>query len=350
MKKKIVHIVESFGSGVLSYLSDLVSGLADDYDITILYGERQQTPKNINDYFPSNVKLIKINNFTRNINPVKDIKATLEIRDLVKKIDPDIIHLHSSKAGVLGRLISYRKNQKVFYTPHGYAFLNESDGKIKHFIYYGAEKILGFRNVETIACSKSEYLSSLKVTKHSKYINNSIDTHKLDTFFSDDSNTQDVIFTVGRIDEQKNPLLFNKIAESLPDMKFIWFGDGKQRPLLTASNVQVTGWLSRSELLQETQNYKYFILTSRWEGLPISLLEAMYFKKVCFVTNVAGNKDTIIDKVDGYCFETAKQFLDDFKSKDDSLGLAAHKKVQKEFSRERMLGEYIETYEKHDDD
>lgn len=350
MKKKIVHIVESFGSGVLSYLSDLVSGLADDYDITILYGERQQTPKNINDYFPSNVKLIKINNFTRDINPVKDIRATLEIRGLLRKIDPDIIHLHSSKAGVLGRLIHYKKHQKVFYTPHGYAFLNEADSKTKHLIYYDAEKILGFRNIETIACSKSEYLSSLKVTKHSKYINNSINTHKLDTFFSDDSNTQDVVFTVGRIDEQKNPLLFNEIAELMPNMKFIWFGDGNQRSLLTANNIKVTGWLPREELLQKTQKYKYFILTSKWEGLPISLLEAMYFKKICFVTNVAGNKDTIIDKVDGYCFDTTKQFLEDFESRDVGLGLAAHKKIQKEFSRERMLGEYIETYERHNND
>lgn len=350
MKKKIVHIVESFGSGVLSYLSDLLSGLSDDYDITILYGERQQTPKNLNDYFPSNVKLIKIANFTRNINPIKDIKATLEIRDLLRQIDPDIIHLHSSKAGVLGRMIRYKKGQKVFYTPHGYAFLNETDGKFKHLIYYDAEKILGFRNVETIACSKSEYLSSLKVTKHSKYINNSIDTNKLDTFFSNESNTQDAIFTVGRIDEQKNPRLFNKIAESMPDMKFIWFGDGNQRSLLTANNIEVTGWLSRETLLQKTQAYKYFILTSRWEGLPISLLEAMYFKKICFVTNVAGNKDTIVDKVDGYCFNTAEQFLDDFGSRDVSLGLAAHEKIQKEFSRERMLGEYIETYERYNHD
>lgn len=61
--KKIVHIVESFGGGVYSYLSDLTSGLVDEYEVYILYGMREQTPQNIVEDFDSKVKLIKIKKF-----------------------------------------------------------------------------------------------------------------------------------------------------------------------------------------------------------------------------------------------------------------------------------------------
>ena len=99
MKKKIVHIVESFGGGVFSYLSDLVTGTSDRYDITILYGERKQTPNNISDYFPANVKLIKINNIRKiklyfyNINLNIIDKYLLELDSLIF-IDLVLINEH----------------------------------------------------------------------------------------------------------------------------------------------------------------------------------------------------------------------------------------------------------------
>ena len=46
--------------------------------------------------------------------------------------------------------------------------------------------------------------------------------------------------------------------------------------------------------------YGIFLLTSKWEGLPISLLESMYMKKVCVVSNVSGNNNVIVNKENGY--------------------------------------------------
>ncbi|MFC6176223.1 glycosyltransferase [Companilactobacillus huachuanensis] len=344
--KKIVHIVESFGGGVFSYLSDLTSGLSNRYDITILYGRRQQTPENVTNYFPENVKLIEIKSFTRNLNPLADLKSFIEISKLLKKINPDIIHLHSSKAGAIGRLLFYKSNQKVFYTPHGYAFLNNRDNNLKSHFYFYIEKALGFRKVQTIACSKSEYLESLKVTKYSGFISNSIDTEKLNEYFTDNSNTDNSIFTVGRIDEQKNPALFNEIAKSMPNVNFIWFGDGDKRSQLSSDNIKITGWMPREELLSKIQKPKYFILTSKWEGLPISLLEAMYLEKICFVTDVPGNNDAITNNIDGYLFKNKQQFLENFRSKNISLGTLSKKKVEEKFSKEKMIDDYIGIYER----
>ena len=50
------------------------------------------------------------------------------------------------------------------------------------------------------------------------------------------------VYTLGRICYQKNPTLFNEIAEALPDVKFIWIGDGELREQLTSKNIEITGW------------------------------------------------------------------------------------------------------------
>ena len=80
MKKKILHIVESFGSGVFSFLVDLVNGTYEDFEIAIAYGVREETLENFKDYFDSKIKFIKVENFTRSINPKKDLKALKEIK------------------------------------------------------------------------------------------------------------------------------------------------------------------------------------------------------------------------------------------------------------------------------
>ena len=133
-KKKILYIVEAMGGGVFTYIVDLANELVNSYDMYIAYAVRKQTPANYKDYFDKRINLIEVKNFARAINPSKDIAAFFEIRKIAKKVRPDIIHLHSSKAGALGRLAFNGKKVPVFYTPHGYSFLmqNSSSAKEKY--------------------------------------------------------------------------------------------------------------------------------------------------------------------------------------------------------------------------
>ena len=84
------------------------------------------------------------------------------------------------------------------------------------------------------------------------------------------------VYTLGRICYQKNPTMFNAIAELLPDVKFVWIGDGELRKELTSENIEITGWADRATAIKYAVNADVFLLPSRWEGLPISLLESMY--------------------------------------------------------------------------
>lgn len=306
-KKKIVHIVEAFGGGVFTYFVELANSMCDEFDIVIAYAKRKQTPADFEEYFDDRIKLFEVKNFTRSINPLKDFKASIEIHKIIKDENPDIVHLHSSKAGIIGRLIIQAKDRKMFYTPHGFSFLKQDDSKLKRLLYKAIEKTTAVfnKNCKIVACSKGEYKESLKLSSNSTYINNGVNTKEIDEFVEVKKENQiDVnnlkICTIGRIGFQKNPELFNQIAEKFPNIQFTWIGDGELRQSLKSNNIEITGWKARKDVLNELEKNDIFILPSLWEGLPLSLLEAMYLKKVCIVSNVIGNRDVIENEENGF--------------------------------------------------
>ena len=357
MKKKILHIVESFGSGVFSFLVDLVNGTCKDFDIVIAYGVREETLPNFKDYFSDEVKFIKVENFTRSIKPSKDLKALKEIKNIIKEEKPDIVHLHSSKAGILGRLAVNGNKIKMFYNPHGFSFLKKDDTKLKRMIYWLIEKItvIWNRKCTIVGCSNGEYLEAKKLNKNSVCINNGIDINKLKEetkgLIPNKINYKNIkICTVGRIGYQKNPEMFNKIAEAFPKIGFTWIGEGDLRNKLTSKNINVTGWKERKEVLQILNNNDIFILTSLWEGLPISLLEAMYMKKICIVSNCIGNRDVIVNGNNGFVANEINDFIKyiqeilDKKIDVQTLVINANQDVLNEYNIEKMVDKYKKEY------
>lgn len=114
-KKKILYIVEAMGGGVFTYIVDLANELVNKYDMYIAYAVRKQTPKNYKDYFDKRIHLIEVKNFGRAINPTKDIAAFFEVKKIAAEVKPDVIHLHSSKAGAIGR-VAFDGKIPMFYT------------------------------------------------------------------------------------------------------------------------------------------------------------------------------------------------------------------------------------------
>lgn len=352
--KNIVYVVESLGGGVFSYLKQLCNNLPKNFQVTVLYGVRNQTPRNLREQFNENIKLIEIKNFQRSVNPISDLKAYREVKKYIDEINPDIVHLNSSKAGAIGRMIKFihcfkYKNVNFYYTPHGYAFLMSDTSKLKRNVYFMIEKILGCLNTKTIACGQGEYAYAKKISKNSTFVNNAVDTNYIRSFMNAKSNSENVVYTVGRINFQKNPGLFNKIALLNPNTHFVWIGDGPEKDQLSAKNIEITGWLPRNEVCKIVQSYKYFILCSRWEGLPVSLLEAMGAGKCCFVTNVSGNRE-VIDGNNGLIFDDAKDFTEKFGSLtskvEAKLSSNAINDVNVNYSLSTFINGYSEIYDK----
>lgn len=129
--KKILMVCEAFGGGVFTYVSQLCNDMVDDFDVYLAYSLRPQTPKNYKDFLDKRVHLIRVKSFSEKglTNIPNDIKVIKELQAIERKVQPDVIHLHSSIAGGMGRLAYKGKNNTVVYTPHGYAHILMGPGK-----------------------------------------------------------------------------------------------------------------------------------------------------------------------------------------------------------------------------
>ena len=349
-QKKVLHIVKAFGGGVYTFLVPLMNSTCEEFNTTIAYALRPQTPDTYKNEINSKIHLIEGKNFVRSLNPVKDIKTFFEIKKIVKKVKPDIIHLHSSKSGFIGRMAINCKKHTVFYTPHGYSFLKLDDSIIKRKIYYLIEKIGGLTHCTTVAVSKGEYETALRLSKRAMYINNGIILNISKTTPASINTKSPVICTVGRICYQKNPITFNAIAELLPNLKFVWIGDGEMRDTLNSSNITITGWLPREEAVKHLEAADIFLLPSLWEGLPISLLEAMYAGKPVIVNPVIGNKDVVRHGENGFFAETPEEYAtiikDIINDKYDihDITKTAYNEILTEYNTDVMSKKYAKLY------
>lgn len=348
-KKKILYIVEAMGGGVFTYIVDLANELADSYDMYIAYAVRKQTPENYRDYFDKRIHLIEVKNFERAINPAKDILAFFEIRKIANEVNPDVVHLHSSKAGAIGRM-AFNGKVPMFYTPHGYSFLMENYKPIKRAVFKLIEAICAKRNCITISCSEGEHQETLKLTQHATYVNNGINMAELQKIIDKTPKMSHpfTVYTLGRICYQKNPMLFNSIAEALPNIQFIWIGDGELRNELTSPNIKITGWVNRTTAIKYAVNADVFLLPSRWEGLPISLLESMYMKKICVVSNVIGNRDVIHHRENGYVCEQVEDFakaIEECQQNGGNMTDQAYQEILRVYNTKVMAKQYSQEYD-----
>jgi glycosyltransferase involved in cell wall biosynthesis len=309
---KVVHIVEALAGGVHTYFKELSfffgdTEIKEDIDTTIIYSanRKEVDSKKINAEFSKGVSLVELK-MVREFSPFQDLKSLLLIIKELRRIQPDVIHLHSSKAGVLGRIacLLLFKKTKLFYTPHGYAFLRTDTSNLNKKFYSVIES--SFQRIfggATIACGDTEY-EIAKTIGNSHLLRNGIDIKKVQKYGSKNDNTILTIGIVGRITSARNPELFNEIALKHSNLNFVWIGDGELQPLLTAPNIRITGWfLDREDALTALNTIDIYIQTSLWEGLPIAVLEAMTMQKPVLATNIIGNKDVVLHNETGFLFD-----------------------------------------------
>lgn len=317
---KIVHVVEPFVGGIVTFINSLVKNLDDDSHI-IIHGEREELIPlaAVKKQFSSpNVKFLRWKSAQRSLNPHKDIIAFLELYTILKRLKDnnsiDVVHLHSSKGGFLGRIVCrlLKIQDVVFYTPNGAPFLANESTTI-NFIYKKLEKLASNFGGQVVSCSPSEQKAYKLAGIESVTINNGIKPKKVS--LSSKNRKKDRIFrivTSGRIADQKNPILFNKIAtyfEEFKQFKFVWIGEGMQRNLLTANNIQVTGWLAKEELDILVNDADIYLSTANFEGLPFAVLEALALKKPVLLTDCVGNKDLVMNGLNGDVYKNENQAI-----------------------------------------
>lgn len=311
-KKRIMFVVEVMG-GVFTYIVALANGLVNKYDIYIVYATRTQTPSDYKDYFDKRIHLVEMKNFTISAESLRDIKTLFEIKKIAEDVNPDIFNLHSSKACVLRCLAFKGKKTPLFYTPYGYSFLMKNYCAMKRFVYKMIETVSAKRLCTTIGCNEGEHQETLKLIRRATYVDNGINIDLLDNILftlKPEVKHPFALFTLVRICYQKNSILFNSIAEAMPEIRFMWIGDVELKEELSSSNLEIIGWLDMKNALFKFVSADVFLLTTLWEGLPISFLETMYMKKLYVVNDVIGNHDIIRSGENSYVCNAKSDFVD----------------------------------------
>jgi len=315
---KIVHVVEPLAGGIVTFIKSLVQNLPYDQHL-IVHGEREQVISfaDVKKQFVStNVKFLRWKSAQRSLRFQKDTKAAMELYTILRRLKSnhsvDIVHLHSSKSGFIGRVVCRMlglQNQ-VVYTPNGAPFLVGTN-HASNFLYKKLEKLAAGFGGQVVCCSASEQYAYKLAGIDALTINNGTFFAKTGTSFTKAKATGKFqVVTSGRIVNQKDPVFFNSIAayfEEFDQFEFLWIGDGVDRHLLTAKNIRVTGWLDKKSVDNIVFNADMYLSTAHFEGLPFAVLEALALKKPVLLTDCVGNKDLVIKGLNGDLFKNKNE-------------------------------------------
>jgi glycosyltransferase involved in cell wall biosynthesis len=296
----------------------------------------------------------------RKISPINDLRALVEIYKVVRAFEPDIIHTHTFKAGLLGRSLP-GGNYKRVHTFHGHLFGDQSfSDRAKGMITF-AEKFLANRTALLISVGKKvgEELREAEIGLDQDWLLiapgvNALPSHPKSEARKELSLPQDGLLVgwMARVTSVKNPQLLLDVAALLPDVTFVMAGGGDLLDEITAkapSNVKVIGWADASLFWSAVD---LAISTSDNEGMPIALIEAQLAGIPVIATDVGSNSEVIEDGVTGIVTAKTAQELAAAVSKlitDSSMrgamGKAAVVRAQKEFGMERMISAHKTAYE-----
>ncbi|MBB5191539.1 glycosyltransferase involved in cell wall biosynthesis [Silvimonas terrae] len=351
----ITHVVESFGAGTLSMVTAMANRqIADGHRVTVIHSVREETPANWRELFANGIELVQLP-MTRSISPLADWRAGRLLHDTLKAIKPDVVHLHSSKAGALGRILSWiYRGPKWFFSPHGLSFLQRAEGRLKNTVFLLIEKLLAGSPVTFIACSPGEAKEiRTHLSDNVLEVHNAVD---LAAITPAPGNTGVVrVGTVGRVTLARNPELFAQIAAALGkpgEIEFVWIGGGDEsgESALRAAGVSISGWVDRKTALARMAELDIYIQTSRWEGMPVAVLEAMGAGLPVIATNVIGNRDLVKDGDNGYLADSATDFtarlalLAQDRHAREALGGRARQFVQQHYSLDVMMAALYTAY------
>jgi len=381
----VVQIITRLAlGGAQQIVYQLASRLKEDGEEVIVFtgyssDETRESSNNdiiLNKILKKKIKVKICKYFRNSISVGNDLLAVIWIYKNLKKLNPSVVHIHSSKTGVLGRLACKLAGvDNVIYHVHGWSF-SRSNGLTK-WLYIFVERIFFYlTNKYIFVCNQDivdyvKYGGTKRIYDRARIIYPGV-LHKST---KDDSferallrkelglkKDDFVIGAIGRLDFQKNPLFFFKFAVKYSkinsNVKFLWIGDGvlshevkkfiQQERL--ESKVILPGYIPEVE--KYFCVFDIFTITSRYEGLPVTAIKSMAVgvPVVGFLRNGMIDLDKKFDSFFGVDCEDMEKFISTISRlqvviKEKSLNMDIEKNFIKDhWSMESMLDEIYDYY------
>lgn len=328
-KIKIVRIINRFNIGGPTFNATFLTRyLSDEYETLLLGGVPDEGEKDsLHILKKYDIEPIIIPELSRSISINKDRKAYSEIKKIIQEYQPDIVHTHASKAGLLGRLAAKSAGVPVIvHTFHGHVF-HSYFGKAKTALFKNIERYLAKQSTGIIAISKlqkKELVEDHKIVKESKVKVIPLG-FELEQFSQEKEAKREVIrdkynisegeiaiAIVGRLAPIKDHSFFLSVIEKLAvkinrKIKVFIVGGGSEFDQIASrvkeinhSNVEIimTSWVL--DVATFNAGMDIVCLTSKNEGTPVSLIEAQATGIPVVSTNVGGVSDIVVNNEAGY--------------------------------------------------
>lgn len=294
----------------------------------------------------------------RKISPFNDLRAWTELRKVIKEIKPEIVHTHTFKAGLIGRLVG--GTHKRVHTFHGHLFDDQSFSILEKKIIIIAEKFLANRTNLLISVGKKVgvEIRAQGIGNNQNWLSIAPGVQALPVVERREARQalgldSDGILLgwMARMAEVKNPFLLLEIAEQLPDVNFVMAGGGdllEKIKVNAPKNVAIIGWADAATFWSAVD---CAISTSDNEGMPVALIEAQLAGVPVIATNVGSNAEVVEVGITGIL--TSKTPAELIQAIDKiftntamrmSMGEASKARAMSEFSLEKMIKSHRQAY------
>lgn len=359
---KILFVITGLGLGgaekQICLLADRFADLAHQVSIISLTGEAIIKPENNN---------IKIYSLGMKKTPYGFLSSVLKIKNVISKINPDVVHGHMFHANIMVRLagLLLRRKYKLLCTAHS----NNEGGKLRMLAYRLTNPLCDF-NTNVSKQALDEFISQKSFSKSNSYVvYNGVDTDKFQ--FNNNSRSllreklgigdnESLILTVGRLTPAKDyPNLLAAFCLLPNKYKLVIIGEGEVRASLEniikehslASRVQLLGSIN------SVQDYysacDLFVLSSAWEGFGLVVAEAMACQRIAVCTDaggikeVIGNIDFVVPISDPHALAHKILTIDELNAEQkNNIGFNNRDHIVKNFSINSVIDRWLSIYKR----
>lgn len=312
MKKKLLYVITRGEiGGAQKHVFDLIRGFQDDFSIAAAIGSDGYLTQSLQ---ALGVPVYMLRHMQHPISPAADARAIGELSAVMREYQPDLVHVHSSKAGLLGRIAAKIARLPSVYTVHGWAFTNGvplprraisllSEAACAHL----GERIVTVSEFDRALCLGYHLTVPGKVVT----IRNGVADSPLRA--RPGTGTEPIISMVARFDAPKDhSALVRAVANIREPYRIRLIGDGPRRDSVQQEanalgiGRQVDFLGSRSEIPELLSTSHILVLASRSEGLPLCILEAMRAGLPVVASDVGGVGEAVQDGVTGFLVKNGR--------------------------------------------
>lgn len=331
--------------GAQSVVINLANKLCENHEVMVVAGEGDGK---MFESLDSRIKKGRIPSLVRKLSPLNEIKTVLALKKIYREYKPDIIHLHSSKAGLLGRF-AFPKT-KTIYTVHGFDSI-----RLAYRKFLPLERLLQNRCAAIVGVSKYDENNLKKegIARNVSTVYNGIyQPHHLENDpFGKFNEYKYKILCIARLSPQKNHQLFIDVAAKLPECAFIWIGNQNIPDFSVPENVFFIGNISGAGAYTEYADL--FLLPSNYEGLPMVIIESLSMGTPVIASSVGGITELLdgkngcaVENDSNKMAEAIKKYLSLSREEKSIMSKNALQTYRNYFTVDKMVNGYLEIYNK----